>query len=166
MKDLFVTLMLNVPQKRPNEEFEALKTLLANCHLVIQKADKDNSTAIVEKKVYVRHTETNLSDLNKFEKVSIKKGILNISISHENNINNYLKRLEKSRSLSTKYYKKIKAVGSRPGILCGICKVHKAIIAVCPPFRLLPSATGTPSYKLGQFSVSKLSSVTFNEFTV
>ena len=77
-----------------------------------------------------------------------------------------MKRLEKSRSLSTKYYKKIKAVGSRPGILCEICKVHKAIIAVCPPFRLLPSATGTPSYKLGQFSVSKLSSVTFNEFTV
>ena len=40
----------NVPQKLPNEEFEALKTLAANCHLVIQKADKGNPVVIVEKK--------------------------------------------------------------------------------------------------------------------
>ena len=37
--------------------------------------------------------KTILSDLNKFEKVSIKKGILNLSINHEKNINNYLKGL-------------------------------------------------------------------------
>ena len=48
----------------------------------------------------LRHMETILSDFNKFEKVSIKKGILNFSINHEKNINNYLKRLEKSGSLS------------------------------------------------------------------
>ena len=78
-----------------NEEFEALKTLSGNCNLVIQKADKGNSVVIVEKDVYVRHMETILSDLNKFEKVSIKKGILKFSINHEKNINNYLKRLEK-----------------------------------------------------------------------
>ena len=133
-----------------------------NCNLVIQRADKGNSVVIVEKDVYVRHMETILSDLNKFEKVSIKKGIVNFSINHEKNINNYLKRLEKSGSLSTEQYKKIKAVGSRPGILYGLCKVHKAITEVCPPFRPILSAIGTPSYKL----VPKLSSVTFNEFTV
>ena len=72
--------------------------------------------------------ETILSDLNKFEKVSIKKGILNFSINHEKNMNNYLKRLEKSGSLSTEQYKKIKAVGSRPGILYGLCKVHKPLL--------------------------------------
>ena len=110
--------------------------------------------------------ETILSDLNKFEKVSIKKGILNFSINHEKNINNYLKRLENSGSLSTEQYKKIKAVGSRPGILYGLCKVHKAITEVCPPFRPILSAIGTPSYKLAKFLVPKLSSVTFNEFTV
>ena len=77
-----------------------------------------------------------------------------------------MKRLEKSGSLSTEQYKKIKAVGSRPGILYGLCKVHKAITEVCPPFRPILSATGTPSYKLAKFLVPKLSSVTFNEFTV
>ena len=91
----------NVPQHLSNEEFEALRTLSGNCNLVIQKADKGNSIVIVEKDVYVRHMETILSDLSKFEKGSIKKGILNFSINHKKNINNYLKRLEKSGSLST-----------------------------------------------------------------
>ena len=77
-----------------------------------------------------------------------------------------MKRLQKSGSLSTEQYKKIKAVGSRPGILYGLCKVHKAITEVCPPFRPLLSAIGTPSYKLPKFLVPKLSSVKFNEFTV
>ena len=77
-----------------------------------------------------------------------------------------MKRLEKSGSLSTEQYKKIKAVGSRPGILYGLCKVHKAITEVCPPFRPILSAIGTPSYKLAKFLIRKLSSVTFNEFTI
>ena len=34
------------------------------------------------------------------------------------------KSLKKSRSLTTDYYKKIKAIGSRRGILYGLCKVH------------------------------------------
>ena len=45
--------------------------------------------------------ETITSNHNKFEKISIKNGILNISINHEKNINNCLKRLEKSETLST-----------------------------------------------------------------
>ena len=45
--------------------------------------------------------ETITSNHNKFEKISIKNGILNFSINHEKNINNCLKRLEKSEILST-----------------------------------------------------------------
>ena len=71
----FCNFNANVPQHLSNEEFEALKTLPGSCNLVIQKADKDNSVVIVEKNVYVRHMETILSDLNKFGKVGIKKGI-------------------------------------------------------------------------------------------
>ena len=71
----FCNFNANVPQHLSNEEFEALKTLPGSCNLVIQKADKDNSVVIVEKNVYVRDMETILSDLNKFGKVSIKKGI-------------------------------------------------------------------------------------------
>ena len=73
-----------------------------------------------------------------------------------------MKSLEKSGSLTTDQYKKIKVIGSRPGILYGLYKVHKAIIDVCPIFRPILSAIRTPSYKLVKFSVPKLSS----EFTV
>ena len=77
-----------------------------------------------------------------------------------------MRGLEKSRGLSTEHYKNIKAVGSRPEILYGLCKVHKAITDISPTFRPILSATGTPSYKLAKFLVPKLSSITFNEFTV
>ena len=55
---------------------------------------------------------------------------------------------------------------SRPEILCGVCKVHKAIIDVFPPFRRILLAIGTPSYRLAMFLVPKLYSITFNEFTL
>ena len=60
-----------------------------------------NSVALVEKEVYTMHIEKNLGDATKFEKVKIKKEILNFSINHERCINNYLKSLEKSVSLTT-----------------------------------------------------------------
>ena len=66
----------------------------------------------------------------------------------------------------TEQYKRIKAVKGRPGILYGLWKIHKAIADVCRSFRSIFSATGTPNYKLAKFLVPKLSSVTFNEFTV
>ena len=140
----------NIPQHLFNEEFEALKNLSANCNWVIQKADKGNSVELVEKNVYIRHIEKVL-DGTKIEKVKIKKGILNFSINHERRTNNYLKSLEKSGSLTTDQHKKIKAIGSRPEILCRLCKVHKAIIDVCPPFRPILSAIRTPSCKLVKF---------------
>ena len=62
--------------------------------------------------------------------------------------------------------KKIKVTGSRPGIFYGLCKLHKAVTDICLPFRPILSAIGTPSYKIAKFLVLKLSSVTFNEFTV
>ena len=76
-----------------------------------------------------------------------------------------MKSLKSSGSLSDKQYKKIKAAGSRPGVLYGLCKVHKAIVDVCPPFRPILSATGTPTYKIATFLVSILSFLTINEFT-
>ena len=107
----------NIPQHLSNEELEALKNLSANCKLIIQKADKSNSVALVEKNVHIRHIEKILDDATKFEKIEIKKGIFNFSINYERLTNNYLKSPKKSGSLTTDQYKKIKAIGSRPGIL-------------------------------------------------
>ena len=88
------------------------------------------------------------------------------NINDERRINDYLKSLEKSGILTTDQSKKIKTIRSRPGILYGLCKVHKVIIDVCLPFAPILSVIGTPSYKLAKFLVPKLSSIMFNEFTV
>ena len=104
--------------------------------------------------------------LNKFEKASIRKRIFIFSINHEKKINNYLMGLGKLASLSTELSKKNQAVGCKPENLYGSCKVHKAITNVCPPFRPTNSVTGTSSYNFAKLSAPKLSSITFNEFTV
>ena len=70
--------------------------------------------------------------MTNFEKVKIKKGILNFSINYES-------------SLTTDQYKKIKAIGNRAGKLYGFCKVRKAIIDICAPLRPIISAIGPPS---------------------
>ena len=48
--------------------------------------------------------------------------------------------MKSSCSLSDKQYKKVKVVGSRPGVLYSLCKVYKAIVDVCPTFRPILSA--------------------------
>ena len=50
--------------------------------------------------------------------------------------------------MTTDQYKEIKAIGSRLGILYGLCKVHKVIIDVCLLFTPILLVIGTPSYKL------------------
>ena len=142
------------------------KNLSANYNLIFQKADKDNSVVLVEKNDYIRHIEKKIDNATKFEKVNVKKGILNFSIYHERRRTDYLKSLEKSGSLTTDQYKKIKVIRSRPGILYGLCKIYKAIIDFCPTFRPIPSEIEIPSCKLAKFLVPKLSSIAFNEFTV
>ena len=110
-----------------------------------------------------------MKDVNKFEKVSLKKGILNFAVNHEEHINKQLRSISKNGSLTEQQYKKLKklkSVGSNPGILYGLCKVYKAIVDVCLPFRLTLSAIGTPTYKLAKYLVPKLASVTANEFSV
>ena len=119
-----------------------------------------------DKDVYVKYLENILKEQSKFEKVKIKTRILNFQVNHEKRINEYLKSLKNSGSLSMGQYKKIKAVGSRPGLLYGLCKVHEAIVDTCSPFRPILSAIGAPTYKITKFLVPVLNCLTVNEFTI
>ena len=95
-------------------------------------------------------------NLLSLKKVSIKKRSLNCSIHHEKNVNNYLKGIKKSGSLSTEQSKKIKPVRGRPVIFYRLCKVHKAITNVFHHLNLYFLQFGTPSYKLAKFLIPKL----------
>ena len=79
---------------------------------MIQKSDKRNSVVILDKDVYIKHMESLLSDKGKFAKVDSKQSLLNFTVNHEKRINEYLKSLKSSGSLSVEQHKKIKAVGS------------------------------------------------------
>ena len=60
----------------------------------------------------------------------------------------------------------MKPRGSQPGILYGLCKVHKTVTHGIPPFRPILSAINTPSYQLAKFFVPILSEFTKNDFVV
>ena len=55
----------------PKEEFDALKILLKNKDIIVQKADKGNTTVILNRKDYVCKMKNILNDKSKFQKVYI-----------------------------------------------------------------------------------------------
>ena len=86
----------------------------------------------------------------------------------EDSIKSCLDELLENNYLSQEDYKQLKPVGSRPGVLYGLCKVHKDRTngLEVPPFRPIPSAIRTCAYNLAKFFVSILKEFTINEYTV
>ena len=114
-----------------------------------------------------------LSDTTKFVQVQFNpKHPVNKEIRHildmEENIKNCLDDLLENNYLSQEDYKQLKPVGSRPGIMYGLCKVHKDQTngVELPPFRPILSAIRTCAYNLAKFFVPILKDFTINEYTV
>ena len=55
--------------------------------------------------------------------------------------------------MAEKARKSLKPIGVRPGVTHGSCKVHKASVDNCPPFRPFLSSLNTPTYKIAKFLV-------------
>ena len=70
--------------------------------------------------------------------------------------------------LSDDDYKFLKPCGSKPGVMYGLCKVHKSVSDddPVPPFCPILSAIGTCTYNLAKFFVPVLKEFTVNEYTV
>ena len=84
----------------------------------------------------------------------------------ENKIVQLLKRLKEKQEISDKVYNELYHTRSKPGILYGLCKIHKSIVDGVPPFRPILSAIGTPTYKLAKFFVPLLVPLTYNQYTI
>ncbi|XP_057290203.1 uncharacterized protein LOC130612883 [Hydractinia symbiolongicarpus] len=146
-----------------NEDLDFVKTRIKDVALSTYRSYNDK----VDKDIYNNRMEEILSDSSKFRKLSLPSDkLLNFTIGQERKITNIYKALLKSGGLSEANYNKFRPVGSKPGILYGLCKVHKKCINGCPPFRPILSAIGIPVYKLAKFFVPVLSNVTKNEYTV
>ena len=151
----------NVPQNLSKEEFIALQNLSKNKDLIIQKSDKGNSAVIVQRQDYLKKMNDILSDQKKFSKVSLKDDtLLNFAINREKHVDKFLKKLVESKSMTEITRKSLKPVGTRPGVMYGSCKVHKASVGDCPPFRPILSALNAPTYKLAKFLVPLLKPLT------
>ena len=94
--------------------------------------------------------ESLLSDQRKFEKVTLKNDVfVNFVVNQEKRIDTIFKNLVDSNSMSKEMHKFVKPVGTRPGLMCGNCKVHKQQVDGChlPP----PPPPPPPPPHLGQF---------------
>ena len=90
-------MFLKIPQK-----LEALDRLSKNKNSIVQKADKGNCVVLVDRDVDTKHMENIFKDNTKFEQVDIKTRTLNFQFNNEKRINEILKRLKSSGSLSDK----------------------------------------------------------------
>ena len=115
-------------QHLPKEEFLALQNPREHKDIVIQKSDKDKID-------YLYKMEGLLKEARKFEKIDLKNdGIVSFAVSQEKRVDNILKKLVASNSVSEESRRSLKPFGTRPGIMYELCKVHKDITDNCPPF--------------------------------
>ena len=134
--------------------------------IIIQQADKGNTVVIFNKCSYISAIEEILNDNSKLSKLDIPTGKINHIVNLEKRITSELKLLKDKEIINISAYKSIKPVGSRPGILFGLGKIHKETPNGIPPFRPILSAIGTPTYKLANILLKFLTPSTANEFTV
>ena len=81
--------------RKLSKEHLALKDLIKNRDLAIQKADKGNTVVILNKNDYISEMKVILSDSPKFQKLSIDQNkVLNHIIHMENRIIDVLKKLK------------------------------------------------------------------------
>ena len=61
---------------------------------------------------------------------------------------------------------KLRPVGSQPGVLYALVKVHKKVIDSCLVFQPILSAIETPTYKIAKFLVLMLKDLTSRKYSV
>ena len=149
-------------------EQKAFLELLELDNIIIQKADKGNVIVIIDKTAYITKMNSILNDDTKFKKVNFnqKNKELDYLIDKQEKIVKFLKELKDSNVITDSDFLKLKPSGSQPGVLYGLCKVHKGVSANGgpPPFRPILSAINTPSYKIAKFLVPMLSELTKNKY--
>ena len=148
-------------------EFKALRHLSKNKNIVIQKADNGKTIVPLDNISYISAIEDILNDHTKFSNLDISAGKeISFTTNLEKRITSDLKLLKDKEIIDKATYKNIKPVGSKPGILYGLGKVHKETKNGLPPLHPILSAIGMPTQKLSKFLLPFLTLLTQNEYTV
>ena len=126
------------------EEVKALNNLVKNKNIVIQKADKGNNIAILNRSDYISKLSKILEDAFKFKRAIIEEGkALNNLIHLKEGIMRLLKSLEDQGEISEKEINDLYPSGAKPGVLYGLAKIHKVLVDGTPSYRPILSAIGT-----------------------
>ena len=157
----------NTPSNLSPDEFKALKDLSSINDLIIQKSDKGNSIVLLDRNLYTTRIEELLSDTTKFMKLDIQPGKELQAISKtEERIRKTLHRLSDENKITKFQFDRLKPIGSRPGVLYGLAKIHKELKDGFPPLRPILSAIGTAPYMIAKFLVPLMAGITCNEHTI
>ena len=129
--------------------------------------DKGNKIVILNRSDYVSKLNKILEDASKFKRVNIEEGkALNHLIHMEERIIRLFKSLEGPGEISEIEKTDLYPSGSKPGVLYGLAKIHKALEDGTPSFRPILSAIGTPTYNLAKFCDQLLKPLTSNDYTI
>ena len=154
-------------QNLSKEEFEALKSLLREEDIIIQKSDKGNSVVILNKCDYIARMDELLADASKFKKLNIEPGKdYNFICNQERRISETLRNIKNSGGMLDSLYEKLNPTGTQPSVLYGLSKIHKPTVNNIPKLRPILSAINSPTYKLSQYMNELLKPFTTNEYTV
>jgi len=154
-------------QNLPAVEYDALKTLLKDDSIIIQKSDKGNSVVILNKEDYISKMEELLQDVSKFQRLKIKEGQdYNYLINQELRISKFLRSLKEKEAITEHTYKKLNPTGTQPSVLYGLAKVHKPAVNGVPKLRPILSAINSPTYNMSQYLNEILKPFTTNQYTV
>ena len=118
------------------------------------KPDKGNGIVIVSRLDYLNKMKQLISDDTKFKQLKH-----NPTISREESLSTYLRKLRNDKIIDDATFHNILPSGSRPDVLYGLPKVHKA---GCP-FRPIVSSVNTYNYNLASYLVGVLQPISTNQ---
>ena len=125
-------------------KFKALVNLCKNKNIAIQKGVKRNIIVILDKISYIGVIEEILIDDVKFSNLDVPADKeINYITNLEERITSDLNLAKNEEIIDKATYKNIKPVGSIPGVLFGLEKVHEKTKNGQPPFPPILSAIVT-----------------------
>ena len=77
-----------------------------------------------------------------------------------------VKEIKNKNEIDEDLYNKLRSIGSKPGVLYDLEKIHKKVTDCCPAFWAILSVIGIPTYKIAKFLVPILRDLTSNEYSV
>jgi len=146
------------------DDISELKKLGSNKNIVVCKPDKGRGVVIVDRADYVKSMLSIISDPTKFLPVDIPVSKFTRKI--EDKINYLLRKFKNSKIISDDVYNNLRAIGSGPGILYGLPKIHKSDFSSKFQFRPIFAAYNTPSFNIAKYFVPILNPLTKNDYTV